>query len=141
MALWSVGMRSGLLRAGEVGRMDAGLASRSTRKRELGGVGLGRAYSQELLFAMRSVEAEGIQVRVYTSEADPAKKLRSLLTPTDDFHTLRPRVACTRVSNGTFTLSAHAGTARSNARLLFGYQSSPGPFAFPVAPYLLEGEI
>jgi|SRR5579863_9164180 len=121
--------------------MDVGLARRSTRERKLCGVGLGRAYSHEMPFAIRLVEGAGMAARVDTSEADPAKMLRSLLTPTDDFHTLRPRVACTRVSNGVFTLSAHAGTARSNAPLLAGYQSSPGPFAFPVASHLLEGEI
>jgi hypothetical protein len=36
-------------------------------------VGLGRAYSLEMSFAIRLVEAEGIQIRVYTSEAHPAK--------------------------------------------------------------------
>jgi len=57
MALWSVGMTSGLFRAGEVRQMDVGLAPRSRRMRELCGVGLARAYSQEMPFAIRLVEA------------------------------------------------------------------------------------
>src|ERR1700731_4193605 len=130
MALWSVGMKSGLLRAGEVGRMDVGLASRSTIMRELCGVGLGRAYSHEMWFAIRLVEQEVDRFVLTLRKHFPPKEQKSFDTngrfsysaAKSSLHTSLERM---------FTLSAHAGTARSSARLLFGYQSSPGPFAFP----------